>query len=537
MHRSARALASVLAGVTICGIGFITSASATPRSSRHSRVQHAKIHRGGTLTIAEVGMNPTGLDPQGTHDSAQRFLYSAIFDSLFNVNEKTGGVYPSLALSYKTSNAGKTITLQLRHGVKFSDGTPFNASAVVFNFNREASQTQNSECLGDLLNFKSAKAIGKYTVRLDFTRPDPQFISLISAAQCGYMVSPAAVQKEGSNFINNPVGTGPFVLTTNIPGSRRVLVANPHYWRKGYPLVHEIVNINFGTAQAADACVASGQCQLYMSAVASDMSAYGNNPAVKFIHAINQTPQLLWLQTSTAPFDNPKARLAVAEAIDTKALVALNTASNGVQFATVATGPIPKQSWAYPGPNIGYPSYDPKAAAALVKSIPGGLNFSITCSTDTASTTICEAIQSQLQAVGMKVTINPDATYFRVLHTFQFQAVFAGANISIPPADPDLFLGDVEYSSSPRNSSQLKDPVMDQLIQRSEAVFNHQFRKAVYKKMAKQFAKDLPQILLYNRQEYEMYNSHLFHWVNLPNYTPGAVPQLQDMNFSGFWVS
>jgi len=512
-------------------------ASAAQRVSSHSRIQAPKIKRGGTLTIAEVGMNPTGLDPQGTHDSAQRFLYSAIFDSLFNVNEKTGGVFPSLALSFKTSNAGKTITLKLRHGVKFSDGTPFNSSAVVFNFNREASPTQNSECLGDLLNFKSAQAHGQYTVRLDFTRPDPEFISLISAAQCGYMVSPTAVQKEGSNFIDNPIGTGPFILNSNNPGSSRILLANRHYWRKGYPLVHEINNINFGTAQAADACVASGQCQLYMSATASDMSAYAHNSSLKFIHAINQTPQLLWLQTSTAPFNNLKARLAVVEAINTKDLVALNTASNGVQFATAATDPIPKQSWAYAGPNIGYPTYDPSAAAALVKSIPGGVTFSITCSTDTASTSTCEAIQSQLQAVGMKVTINPNSTYFRVLHTFQFQAVFAGANISAPPADPDLFLGDVEYSSSPRNSSQLNDPVMDQLILRSEAVFNPQFRKAVYKKMAKQFAKDLPQVLLYNRQEYEMYNSHLFHWLNLPDYTPGAVPQLQDMNFSGFWVS
>ena len=280
---------------------MITLFSGVTAAAASATSKAPAIVRGGTLTVAQVGASYPGFDPQGSSNVASIPMYYALYDPLFNPNDKTGGIYPGLALSFKTSNAGKFLTFQLRKGVKFSDGTAWNASAFVFNIRRETDPVQNSECIPDMTGYVGTKLLGPYTAQIQFNRPVPAYISLISGAQCGMMVSPAAVVAEGNQFGLHPVGTGPFTQTSYVPGTSWSGTANPSYYQKGFPLLHTLTFLNYGTTQAADACLVSGQCQNEEVTTAAEQSALYTNSSLKFIHIPYMTsPYPVWLQVGTS---------------------------------------------------------------------------------------------------------------------------------------------------------------------------------------------------------------------------------------------
>ena len=162
-----------------------------------------------------------------------------LFERLVAVGE--GGAYkPQLATSWNIDPDGKSITFKLRQGVKFHDGSDFNAQAVKFNF--DALLPPNPVVLGGVT---SVVTIDPYTVRLNLSGYNNLiFYQIASDAGC-YIASPAAIQKNGVNWaITHPVGTGPFKLETYEPNSGLTLVKNPDYWEKGLPYLDKIqVNI------------------------------------------------------------------------------------------------------------------------------------------------------------------------------------------------------------------------------------------------------------------------------------------------------
>jgi peptide/nickel transport system substrate-binding protein len=524
--------------VSLLGGLVITSASSASTAP--------KITRGGTLTVAVVGASYPGFDPQGPSNVASIPEYYAIFDPLFYPNDASGGAgtYPGLALSYKTSDGGRDLTFQLRKGVKFSDGTPWNSSAFVFNIRRSWDPTQNSECIADMAGFVGVKSLGPYTDEIMFNRPNPAYISLISGAQCGLMVSPAAATSEGAQFGLHPVGTGPFTLTSwTAPSGTATLTANPNYYQKGFPLVHSLVFESFGTTQSADACLQAMQCQLEEVTTAAEQSALYTNSSLKFVKIPNMnSPYPVWLQVGAAdnvsntPFSNPKARLAVAEAINQKEIVAsLFTSTNGASYGVPSDGPITPGSWAYTK-NTGYPKYNPTAAAAIVSSL-GGLKFTLNCGNIAINVSECDELQSMFQAVGMTVQIAPypPGTEVTLNHEHLFQATSLIANLPSPPIDPDIIIGRNFVSTSTLNQTGLQDPALDGLIQKTERVFSYTARKASYVAFDKLYDKDLPWAMQFD-ETYWAVVTNTFHGVAVPWNKKGTFSQEYYVPWYSYWV-
>ncbi len=224
------ALAAAL--VTACGSSGSSSSSGTGTSTGGTSTGGAGSGQapkaGGSVTVEEAGLD-TQFDPAlafistFTDGPEMEALYGP---GLLYQNATTGAVEYGFAKSM-TSTDNKVWTMTLRSGLKFSDGTPFNAAAVVANVKRIADPATGSSEAKIAKTF-TAKAINDTTVQFTLQKTNSQFPSVISQ-DFALVPSPAAVQKEGSSFAQHPVGAGPFMMGTLTPSVSLALVKNPNY--------------------------------------------------------------------------------------------------------------------------------------------------------------------------------------------------------------------------------------------------------------------------------------------------------------------
>ncbi len=379
--------------VVLAGCGSSKPSTSTPSSS-------APKH-GGSLTVLEgdsfAGAWP-GLDPATDTDGAANMSYmDAIYGELFELTsggKETG----DLATGYSFTNGGKTVNITLRQGVKFSDGTPFNASAVVYNWDRDLAG--NCSCKPVFIGKPVIKATGTYSVSLTLTYVDAPFINALQGDIFNWIASPTSLQRMGEKaFALKPVGAGPFTVVADTPSSLLVLKRNPNYWQKGLPYLNSLTFKPVSSDENALTAMESGAGQAYegMSTPAL-VSAY----KAKFTTTAepSTSPYDIQLNTKIAPFNNIKAREAIYYATDAalldKSLFA-DTYPVGESF-TAPAGLFYEQT--VPG----YITYDLAKAKALVKSL-GGLSFTLGTISVPTATELNEAIQTEWQAAGMKVTL------------------------------------------------------------------------------------------------------------------------------------
>jgi len=195
------------------------------------------------------GGDSTSLDPAETTEGEAFKVTENIYEKLINFKEQSTELEPGLATDWEVSDDGLTYTFQLRQGVKFHDGTDFNAEAVVFNFNRwiEGNQGKSGDEIpfpyfqsqfGD--NIESVTATGEYEVQFKLKRPQAVFLKNLAMSPFA-IASPAAIQKYGDKFNENPVGTGPYKFVEWKRNDRIVLEKFDDYWDSGYPKIDRII--------------------------------------------------------------------------------------------------------------------------------------------------------------------------------------------------------------------------------------------------------------------------------------------------------
>jgi peptide/nickel transport system substrate-binding protein len=177
--------------------------------------------------------------------------YSAvnmIYEPLVQFNLlRANATYPWLATSWKWSNSDKTLTFQLRHGVKWTDGTGFTSSDVVFTFDLLKA---NAALDVNAVSFKTIKATGPYSVAMTFAQPSyAEFYSIAGLTPIVPQHIWKSVKKPSTYLDLDPVGTGPFVYKSYNP-QLFVLTRNPHYWQAGKPEIGELLyyGLSFDTA-------------------------------------------------------------------------------------------------------------------------------------------------------------------------------------------------------------------------------------------------------------------------------------------------
>ena len=311
------------------------SAAATPRS-------------GGTLKVALESELRT-LDPLKSSQRVERQVYYNMYDSLVTIDSSLK-IKPGLATSWQYTDP-TTLQFTLRSGVKFHDGTDFNADAVKFNIDRVLNAA-SSPRKGELASVKSVEVTDPSTVVFHLKRPDAALLSQL-VDRAGMILSPAAIQKGGADFGLNPVGagTGPFMFVEWKRDDHLTLKKNPNYWVPGRPYLDQVIYRPITDSSAALAALRTG-----------DVDVAGTNAiAAKDISSIKADSSLIYKDEPGLSFDgfevhsaggvfaDKAKRQAVALALD-RAQIIKNISFN---INVLSRGPIPPTSWAFdPSENL-----------------------------------------------------------------------------------------------------------------------------------------------------------------------------------------
>ena len=179
---------------------------------------------GDTLSFA-ISLDPETLDnAKSTSETVAGVLEQYLLENLIYFDQE-GKVQGLLAESWDVSPDGLEITFHLRQGVKFTDGTDFNADAVKFQFDRIMDPATASPALAYIPTLSKVEVIDPDTVKFMFSQPDAGFWVVMTYAYFGFN-SPTAVTAAGDQYGRQPVGTGPFILESWIPGSQLTLIKN-----------------------------------------------------------------------------------------------------------------------------------------------------------------------------------------------------------------------------------------------------------------------------------------------------------------------
>jgi len=284
--------------------------------------------------------------------------------------DATGTPQPWLATGWTVSDDQKVVTFKLRSGVVFSDGTPFNAAAAKSQFDLVLDKANASPLLSRLGTLRKVEAPDPTTLVFSFSAPYAPFFANIAQAGFGFN-SPTAIAKSGDQYGRNPVGTGPYMLKSWVPGTEITLVRNPHFQQfrgdalnKGAPYASQVVLTVISEEAVAQAALESGE--LTAANVAADaIDRMVQNP--QFHTVINKVVTNLYFvefNETHPPFNDPAMRQAVSLAINRDAVV--KAAFNG--YAHTANDPLANGIPGYDaaiGAKYG-PTFDPAAAKALL---------------------------------------------------------------------------------------------------------------------------------------------------------------------------
>jgi peptide/nickel transport system substrate-binding protein len=250
------------------------------------------------------------------------FVRGAFYEPLVITTAAGGGrQYPWLAQSWKWSHGNRTLTLNIRHGVKWSDGKPLTSADVVYSLTA-GKQDSSMDLIGYThpdSNITSITAKGPYKVVISLKQPDSTFIAATLNAQ--YIVPKHIWSKvaKPSTWTNpNPVGSGPFDVIKTFTAQDYVLGKNPHYWLKGAPKVPCLEYVQAASNDAALALIQSGQVDWTHNFVPNAATAYSSKDPAHFhyFYATTSFAQSLVFDDTQYPYSIPAFRKALSLAID-----------------------------------------------------------------------------------------------------------------------------------------------------------------------------------------------------------------------------
>jgi peptide/nickel transport system substrate-binding protein len=261
---------------------------------------------------------PTDLDPQRESAASGKMVLGNVFDRLVSLDSNME-VVPELAKSWDISDDGLTYTFYLEDGVTFHDGTPFNADAVKFSFERLIDPETGSGFFGDYEMINSVEVIDDSTVQFTLDYAHAPFLRRLAMTEAG-IVSPSAVEELGPDFSSHPVGAGPFKVDEWVSGERLVLVRNEDYWRELPKL--ERVNFSFiAEEQARIAALLAGDVDFDTVVPPSLLSMVEADPNMVVERGPSLFPEWVAFNVEKPPFDDVLVRRAVGYAIDVDTII------------------------------------------------------------------------------------------------------------------------------------------------------------------------------------------------------------------------
>jgi len=332
---------------------------------------------------------------------ATLIVASSMLEGLFAYDYKEQKIVPRLATSFKEADDRMSATVTLRPNVKFHDGTPFNAAAVVFHFGRmlePANGMGYNRTVYSALDY--VEEVDPLTVRFVLKKPWP---SLQSALAIDYSInligSPKALTNDPDGFNRHPVGTGPFSFVSWQSGDRLVVERNKDYWDPDLPKVDRVVYRILPDGNTRYASLNSGEIDIMWTDNIAQVVQAKHVPGLRVLRYDGASAYGFIFNTSKPPLDDVRIRSAIVQSFDGAALV------DGFQQGqgALAHDFFPSTPWSCDA--LSWKAYDPKKATETIKSTGKPVKVTLTGFATPTGRRLASIAQQFMASVGIQVEI------------------------------------------------------------------------------------------------------------------------------------
>lgn len=393
----------------------------------------AQPKAGGTIRVAIPGDMTFFNANQGPAPGYNTFwVWNNIFNALVTMTPPPElKTVPELATSWDVLDDGKTYVFHLVEGVKFHDGTDFDATAAKWNFDRILDPEVKSWVRPYYEDIDQVEVVDKYTLRVRMKKPSGSLIpSLAGYFQGIPMASPKSVETHGKDWIRNPIGTGPFKLKELVPGKHIILEKNPTYFKSGLPYLNVVEFRVMKDPLTVMTALRTGEIDFMLRVPVKQVPVLEKSKEVKIVTGPDMAPAVAFLNMRVKPFDDVRARRAVGGyGIDRGEIAKVAFQGRTEPLVSVLPRGVPGAI----NLNEMYP-YNPEKAKALLKELgydkSNPLSFTIIMGNhDATLPDIATLIKNQLAKIDVEAKINiidTTTAVDRVLVKHDFEMVVSG---------------------------------------------------------------------------------------------------------------
>ncbi|MGS4986322.1 ABC transporter substrate-binding protein [Labrenzia sp. ac12] len=436
------------------------------------------------------------LDPDQSRTFVGRIVYTSLCDKLVDITPDLE-IIPQLATGWTWSDDGKVLTMDLREGVTFHDGTPFDAEAVKANIERSKTLPE-SRRKSEVKSIEGVEVSGPLQVKISLASPDATLLAQF-ADRAGMMVSPTAAEAAGADFGNNPVCSGPFKFVERVQQDRIVLSKFDDYWNKDAINFDTVTFLPIPDTTVRLANLRSGDIDMLERLAATDVASVKGDANLGFAEAVSLGYQGITVNLNNGekgdnPFGNePKIRQAFSLSLDRDAI-------NQVVFeGAFAPGnqPFPPTSPWY-DKDYPVPARDVEKAKALLKEAGyDSLDVEVQVANNPVQTQMMQVVQSMAAEAGFNVKLK--SMEFASLLADQSAGNYQASQVGWSGrVDPDGNIHQFMTCKGGINDSKVCIPEVDKLLDEARQSNDTATRKAKYDAARDILINELPIVYLYH---------------------------------------
>ncbi|MGL6115893.1 glutathione ABC transporter substrate-binding protein [Cetobacterium sp. SF1] len=447
------------------------------------------------ITVA-VNANFISLDPHNLSDTLSGTAVSTMYEGLLSYN-KDMTLKPVLAESYDISKDGLTYTFKLKKGIKFQDGTPLNAEAVKFNFDRVMDEKNNLRRRRNFVAVDKVEAVGENEVKIILKEPFAPMLNRIASLK---IISPSALKKYGAQgIITNPVGTGPYSYVEWVQGDKLIVQRNDNYWGEK-PSVDKVIFKPVMENGARIAMLQTGEADFIYPMPTEQVKRVQGNKDIEVVKGFSTITRYVTLNTNKDIFSNKKVRQAINYAINKKAYGGVVRSG----YLVPLTSPV-SSALEYHVDLKPY-DYNIKKAKELMKEAgyENGFKATIWGSNNTEDMKGMQFIHQQLGQIGIDVEVMPmeEGTLSNSIYSVQKPEdatinmwYVNWSSFDIDGAMKNLFHSKFAPPVS-ANTAYYNNPKVDKLLEEGAKEVDTEKRAQMYKELQEIVWDDAPWIFL-----------------------------------------
>lgn len=496
-------------------VSVMGACSTSSNSSNGSENGARSEEKGGSLIIARLS-DATRLDPHFITDiPSANIIYQKVYETLVVPNQDME-IEPLLATEWKQLDE-VTWEFSLKEGVKFHDGTPFNAEAVKVTFDRVLDPETGSPQREKLSMIKEIEIVDEYTVLMHLDYPYAPLLSILASNE-GSIISPKAIKENGESLSQHPVGTGPFIFESWNTGQDITLIKNESYWGQE-PNLEEVIFKVVPEDATRLALIETGEAHVSDQVPVTELDRIENSNSMSLYRTEGLGVEYIGFNVESKAVNDVRVRKAISHAIEREAIL------KGVynKVGTLANSAMSPKVFGY-SENIKAYEYDINKAKKLLKEAgyKDGLSLNLLTSDRKERINMAEVIQSQLKGIGVDVSI---------------QVLEYGAYLEmIDKGDHDLFIGgwgnatgDGDYNQynlfhtasqgPPGNHFYYSNEEVDNIIEKAREEMDQEKRKVLYEKAMQIQMDDAVYVPIRNYEHLAVYTKGVEGiWLNASNY-------------------